>query len=317
MSDTNGPDGSPRQRPILPGPHVADLVTPYALGALEPDEQALVDRHRRACSACDRLLRDEHRFVSLLPLAARATAPPPPDVKIALFARVAHAQRATAAATPTPVALADRPLAPAPTIPDSRAIPATTLWRRPSGQTPTGRPLPLPSWGTRWATALLVVPLLLALAGTGAWAMQLRARADDSGERASRYGAIVEAAFATDRHVIELVDGPAAKDAKAWIVADATLSTATFYMRHNDPRSDQRFRLVATVDGASRLLKEFELDDRGRALETLLLEHPLTDYQALRIKAESAATDADPDLTGLVLRAADRPSATPGAAANP
>ena len=75
--------------------HVDDLVAGYVLGALEADEAAAVDAHVRTCSSCERSLADAQRTASMLPFIVPMQKPPI-DSKVALFARVAHAQRAAA-----------------------------------------------------------------------------------------------------------------------------------------------------------------------------------------------------------------------------
>ncbi len=103
VSDLFRRAGEPRRSRKLAAPpsvgagrHVDDLAAAYALGALEPAERDQVERHRRLCPACDRLLAEESRVANLLPFAVPASTVPPPDVKVALFARIAHAQQHTA-----------------------------------------------------------------------------------------------------------------------------------------------------------------------------------------------------------------------------
>lgn len=71
------------------GGHVDDLIAGYALGALDPDEIVAVDRHAAYCPACSRMLAEHRRTAAMLPFVA-APANPSPDVKAALFARIAQ-----------------------------------------------------------------------------------------------------------------------------------------------------------------------------------------------------------------------------------
>lgn len=69
--------------------HVEDLIAGYALGALDSDEKLAVERHADYCARCARLLADTRRTAAMLPYFA-APAGPSPDVKAALFARIAQ-----------------------------------------------------------------------------------------------------------------------------------------------------------------------------------------------------------------------------------
>lgn len=71
------------------GEHVDDLIAGYALGALEPDERLAVERHAAYCPNCARLLAETRRTASMLSFVA-APAAPSPDVKAALFSRIAQ-----------------------------------------------------------------------------------------------------------------------------------------------------------------------------------------------------------------------------------
>lgn len=57
--------------------HVDNLIDAYALGALEPDEVARVERHLETCDACRALLDAVRAVTSDLLLAVPQAAPPP------------------------------------------------------------------------------------------------------------------------------------------------------------------------------------------------------------------------------------------------
>jgi len=56
--------------------HVTDLTASYALGALSPDERAIVDAHIATCNDCRADLAAMMGVVSTLPLACESMAPP-------------------------------------------------------------------------------------------------------------------------------------------------------------------------------------------------------------------------------------------------
>ena len=74
-----------------PGDHVDDLIAAYALGALDTDERLAVERHAAFCPDCAHLLAEIRRTAAMLPFVA-APASASPDVKAALFTRIAQSQ---------------------------------------------------------------------------------------------------------------------------------------------------------------------------------------------------------------------------------
>jgi anti-sigma-K factor RskA len=67
--------------------HVDDLVAPYVLGALEPDELDWVEAHLAACPTCRLAVEEAAEVVDLLAFAAPELAPPS-QVRSDLFARI-------------------------------------------------------------------------------------------------------------------------------------------------------------------------------------------------------------------------------------
>jgi anti-sigma-K factor RskA len=81
--------------------HVDGLVDAYALGALEPDEVAEVERHLEGCAAC-RELADEARRTADSLLYAPPLVAPPPRLRAQVLARIAAERAAASAAESTP-----------------------------------------------------------------------------------------------------------------------------------------------------------------------------------------------------------------------
>jgi anti-sigma-K factor RskA len=75
--------------------HVDDLVDAYALGALEPDEVDVVERHLQTCHACQALVAEARRASELLLYAAPQVAPPA-ALRGRVLARIAEEKAATA-----------------------------------------------------------------------------------------------------------------------------------------------------------------------------------------------------------------------------
>ena len=92
--------------------HVDDLIDAYALGALEPDEVALVERHLPTCDACRALL-EQARAVSDGLLLAVPAATPPASLRARILSRIHEESASQRPATQ------QAPAAPATTPPDS------------------------------------------------------------------------------------------------------------------------------------------------------------------------------------------------------
>jgi hypothetical protein len=67
--------------------HISELVAPYVLGALEPDEVEQVEMHLEQCSMCRELVEEQRQVVTLLPYLAEPRSVPV-RARDQLFARV-------------------------------------------------------------------------------------------------------------------------------------------------------------------------------------------------------------------------------------
>lgn len=91
--------------------HVDNLIDAYALGALEPDEVAQVERHLETCDACRALLDAVRAVTSDLLLAVPQVAPPP-ALRGRILSRIhdeAQPARPPTEQTPAPPAETTRP----------------------------------------------------------------------------------------------------------------------------------------------------------------------------------------------------------------
>jgi anti-sigma-K factor RskA len=81
--------------------HVADLAELYALGAVDDDERATIERHARECAQCARALADAERDVALI-----ASMEPRHEAPRELAGRIESMLRPRRPAWPLPAALA-------------------------------------------------------------------------------------------------------------------------------------------------------------------------------------------------------------------
>jgi anti-sigma factor RsiW len=68
---------------------VHDLTPGFAFGALDPDEQRIIDQHCADCPSCAATLHQARQTAVMLSFAVRPISPPP-IAKAELFARIAH-----------------------------------------------------------------------------------------------------------------------------------------------------------------------------------------------------------------------------------
>ena len=273
--------------------HVDDLAAVYALGALEPGERELVERHCRRCPDCDRLVAEERRVVSLLPLAV-PPARPAPDVKVALFARIAHAQRAAAEA--------DLPTSRVRSLPPSLTIPASGPASR-SATAPEGEPA-APWLGARpesrsrlgWLTSIATVPLLIALVATGVWGLQLR---DQVSQRSGQVNSLQAslANFAAQAMSYPLTPEPGVSGAQGQLLVGADRREAMLTMQL-DPELGRSYRLLGVnEEGQLVPVTELKVNEEGFGTTTF----PFNDYQRVEVQAEPIAGGAEAEATAPIL----------------
>lgn len=271
--------------------HVDDLVAAYALGALEPEEREQVERHCRACVRCARLVADERRLVGLLPLAA-PSAVPAPDVKLALFARVAQSQamgqalgrsQGQRAAEPTPPTSREQAL-----LPPTLTIPAS----RPATPAPTAVPPPALAAERRsrfgWAGSALALPLLVALVATGAWGWQLRGQVAESSGQVSELEASL-ANFGSDATESLPLNGPRGQG-ELRIGADQ--QEAMLRMQVDESNAGMSYRFTGlNQNGQIVPLSELRADAQGKVLEIFPFEQSLDEYSRFSVEARPVADE--------------------------
>lgn len=271
--------------------HVDDLVAPYALGALEPDEIAAVDAHVRGCPACASALNDAQRTAGMLSFAVPLYSPPT-DSKAALFARVAHAQKAaTAAALPTRHLDAFR----TPTLPSSSTIedviPAAAAG--PAVIAPRQR-----ESRSGLLVSVLSVPLLIALVATGLWGMQLRNQlALQDSQLAELQAELTN--FGSGTTTYQLSPGGAAPQAEGQIVLGSDQRAGMVQIDVNSDDGPRDFEVWVNEDGQLRPISEVTVNQDGQGQARFELDQPFTEYESVHIKAKAATAVEAPDVDTL------------------
>jgi len=284
----------PKQHPA----DIGDLLAPYTLGALEPDDVVRVERHLAHCDGCAAEVAAARRAISLLPFLARAAAPPP-DAKAALFARIAQADGARRAPAPSLAAALAMP-----TLPSSRPVAASAAG---SGATDAG---PVRRWGTlarrvtrpnapanplAWpvVATMVAVPLVLALAVVSGWAMTLHGKLDNANSKLSAFTAretAMNALFADQDGTVytyELTGGPAAPQAVGKLYADPNKSVATLTVRNlSHTKSNTLYQIWVEKNGRMVRAGQLTVDSNGNGATTLQMSGPFAEYQSVHVTAQ-------------------------------
>ncbi len=261
--------------------HVDDLVAGYALGALDPQETAAVDGHVRHCPVCERALVEAQRTVGMLPFLAPMHAPAP-DTKVALFARVAHVQRA-AVASALPMIHGDAVRTP--TLPSSAGIdlaakaPAAFHAEGMGGSGRVSR--------SSWLVSALSVPLLIALVATGFWGLQLR------DQLSTQDAQLVElqsefANFASGTTAYQLSPGADAPMAEGQIVMGANQTDGMVRIDVNRKDGPRFYELIVNQGGNLEPAGEVTVDADGQGEGRIELDQPYEQYESVHIRAKVA-----------------------------
>ena len=310
MSDNYGLAGggrdryrSGRGRPIeaVLNPHIdEDTAAAFALGALDAAERDLVECHGRLCSACAALISRDLATAGVLAYAARPIVPSL-ATKAALFARIAHTQRA-AAETNLPT-IAPSLLPPTLTLPASRPIAADAV--SVDNDRPPVYLLPRSSARVGRLAQYLSAPLMIGLLAIGAWGFSLQTRV-------SSLNAAVAERNAEVTELTAALGGFANGPVQVYDLAstDATFSVEGSLTVGTDPRvvvlalnltkpSASRDYEMWVVDQNGQVVPkpvaEINVGERGSVAAVVELDQPLSNYQSVYVKAKPIATDAVDD----------------------
>lgn len=276
--------------------HVDDLVPGYALGALEPDEVAAVDAHIRGCPSCELSLADAQRTTGMLPFLVPMQKPPI-DSKVALFARVAHAQKAaTASSLPLTGIDAWR----TPTIPSSTGLGLAFAGTADSTPKAAGATSSTRASRSGWLVSALSVPLLIALVATGFWGVQLQNKlASQNSELADLQSELAN--FGSGTTSYPLSPGYDAPQAEGQIVMGSDGRAGMLQIDVNSKDRAGAYELWVNQDGKLVPAAEFTVDQEGQGQARFQLDQPFSEYESVHIRAKAVdAAVADSQFDTLV-----------------
>jgi hypothetical protein len=278
--------------PAAPSPgHVDDLAAPYALGALEIEEAAAVEAHARSCPSCTRAVTEAQRTAGMLSFTVPLQAPSI-DSKVALFARIAQARKAAAAA--------------------ALPLQSVELWRTPTLPSSAGADLVQPSADramaaellsgqrssrTGWLLSAISVPMLIALIATGFWGLQLRNQLSAQGAQLAELQSELTN-FASGTTSYPLSPGFAAPQAEGQVVLGADERAGTLQIDVNTDEGARTFEMLVMKDGKLVPAAEVTVNADGKGQARFELEQPFGEYESVHIKAkplDAALGDAQAD----------------------
>ena len=274
--------------------HIDDLVAGYVLGALEVDEAAAVDAHVRTCPVCERALAEAQRTASMLPFIVPLRKPPL-DSKVALFARVAHTQRAAAESLlPLHGAETWRP----PTLPSSAAA-AVATGAGSSAGVPTSR-----GSRTGWFVSVLSVPLLIALVATGFWGLQLQSRLSSQNSQLNELQSEL-ANFGSGTTSYPLSPGYDAPQAEGQLVIGSDGRAGMLQIDVNSKDAAGAYELLVNQDGKLVPAAEFNVGQDGKGQARFQLDQPFADYESVHIRAKALDSDQSDTQSDTLVRDSD------------
>ncbi len=263
------------------GGHVDDLAAAYALGALDSDEIAAVEDHVRGCPACDQAMMDAQRTAGMLSFLAPPQSPPL-DSKIALFARVAHAQKAaTAASIPMP----GLDLYRTPTLPKSSPADDLVMPGGSAQDVVAFAAAPKRESRTGWLISVISAPLLIALVATGLWGLQLR---NDLTQQRSQLAEMQAdlTNFGSGTTSYQLSPGKAAPQAQGELVMGADDLAGMVQIDVNTADGPKAYDVMVNKDGKLVSVAGLTVNQDGKGQARFELEQPFSEYESVHIKAK-------------------------------
>jgi hypothetical protein len=274
---------------MMPAGHVDDLAAAYALGALEEAEKAAVDSHIRFCPACEQAVEDALATAGMLVYMAPQQQPSVAS-KAALFARVAHAQRAVAA---TPLPMTSMEAFRTPTLPSSTRDDLVLPTSASAGVASSVKPASQSRTG--WIISVISAPLLIALVVTGMWGVQLRDQlSTQSSQLADLQSELTN--FGSGTTSYQLSPGDAAPQAEGQIVLGADQRAGMLQVDINSKESAGTYQMWVQNEGGKLVpVSEFTVGQDGKGQAQFETDQPFTEYESFHIKAKPLDANAPND----------------------
>ncbi len=261
--------------PDAPFNPIEDLIDLYTLGALEPDEMALVEEHLAQSPRARAILEQSKQVVSAL-----AWAPEQHDPPAGAYERF---RQRVAPATATPQAApARREPVPAPAAP---------------GFGERLRALFAPQ--QRWGSALAAVLLLIAL-GVGGWNLSLRRQVADLSASVAQYREVTALLSEPATRLVALTG--ASQSASTQLLINPERHEGYLVTAGLDPLpANQSYQLWMITDGQPLSMIVFATDAQGNAAVAMANLPAAGSQNSFGITIEPAGGSAQPTSTPILL----------------
>jgi Anti-sigma-K factor rskA/Putative zinc-finger len=265
-----------------------ELAAGYVLGALEPDDEQLFQRHLMGCPICEANLRELEAVAGEL-----AHAVPPVEPPDTLWAGIRR-EIGSEAARPTPVPEAAAEAAPEPaTVPAPEWAPA--------------RPAPAPRRrrrGVRLLSGLAAAAAILLVAVLSLWNLNLREENADYRVRVAALERATQLANDPNASLVALNDAPAPPGAQATVIASSRRDRGVLLVENLPPlQRDRVYELWGVPEGdiarAQKALVFVPL--RRQGVQTLQFEVPIQPGTAFAITEEPGPDGSDKPTTRPIL----------------
>lgn len=235
---------------------VRDELEGWALGALEPEEMAVVEQHLATCDSCRREASRLSQVASMLPFASPPVSPSA-SAKIALMSRIADDQLFQSESR--------SPALPPPTPPAGNVAGG-------------GLPARIP-----WSQAL-VAPLAIALLVMTLWSFELREQVDDGSEAAApdTTTAMLPAGVQT----YSLKSECEKCNAAGKLLADPKKADALMVAWNLDPSQIHQVWCIEG-NGSKVLVASLEVTDTGDVVQPLIFDQPIADYSQIYVMSRA------------------------------
>ena len=267
---------------------VAANAPGLALGALELDEVARINHHVSWCPDCAKLVHEHRKLINALPFLS-PQASPSPSVRSALFSRIETLQQLERT---NPKELWSS--VPATTSIEALESPAASTRRGLLGARQESAPAKRRVNWEMIVAPLAAVPLVVALAIVGGWALRTQDRLDSQVARASNLeienaDLVAQVGWLSNTiesqaFELESVDSALGGAAKGRITARTDTPWAMISV-WGLPSSATGYQVLVVTDNGDWIRAlEFTPDAAGSAERELKLDAPLDEYTAIHVQ---------------------------------
>lgn len=247
--------------------HVDELIDLYALGALEPGEQAAVDEHLDDCVRCRAQLEEAKRLVMMF-----AWTPdqhdPPPALRSKVMQRVSHLQRLQGQSQ-------------------------RSWWER----------LALPQWLRSPQFGMQLSGALVLLAALLGWRLSaLQSEVTSLRTQIAEQQSLVAVLYEPDTRIVPLVTANDPATTHGYLLFDPEQQQAVIKSTALAALpQDQTYQLWLIDGNQPESVGLLDTSSDGRGTAEVLAQRPLSQYQAFGISIEPAGGSAQPTTTPIVV----------------